>query len=323
MAIRIVSVTRILNEDDVVEAFVRHNVQHLDHMVFVDNGSSDRTLEILQALKAEGVPLSVFQERTASFNESEAATWLHGVASQIFQAGWVAHLDADEFIAAEPADGLRARLAGQNGRAIAMKLIHYGQTATDDMAELNVPLRMRWRLRGDTGISKVFVRGSTEQGIVIGAGNHEAWCQGQKLDAPLLPGLSLAHYPRRDGWQNLRKITIGWLKALAAGNAATGAGHASHYSSPFHTLRDTPGYLINEPRYLSQDLDKADGEEAPLRYLGGPLKYTTPSSEALKALQLSLRYAEELALQHGRIMNESPEANRLVRSWAAKREHLF
>lgn len=71
---RLVSVTRILNEDDIVEAFVRHNSVGLDHMIFLDNGSSDRTLDILRALQREGVPLSVFQAISAEFDEADAST---------------------------------------------------------------------------------------------------------------------------------------------------------------------------------------------------------------------------------------------------------
>ena len=54
MTIKAVSVTRILNEDDIVEAFVRHNIGHLSHMIFIDNGSTDRTLLILKHLQANG-----------------------------------------------------------------------------------------------------------------------------------------------------------------------------------------------------------------------------------------------------------------------------
>jgi hypothetical protein len=37
-----VSVTRVLNEDDVVEAFVRHSCAHVDHMLLADGrGGSD------------------------------------------------------------------------------------------------------------------------------------------------------------------------------------------------------------------------------------------------------------------------------------------
>jgi hypothetical protein len=56
----LVGITRVLNEDDIVEAFVRHHATMVDHHVFVDNGSTDETIAILRALKDEGLNISVF-----------------------------------------------------------------------------------------------------------------------------------------------------------------------------------------------------------------------------------------------------------------------
>lgn len=52
---KVVCFTRILNEDDIIEAFVRHHATHVEEMLFLDNGSSDRTVEILTALRGEAV----------------------------------------------------------------------------------------------------------------------------------------------------------------------------------------------------------------------------------------------------------------------------
>jgi hypothetical protein len=58
---RLVAASRVLNEDDILEAFVRHHAALVDHHIFLDNGSSDRSLAILRALQAEGLPLTVLQ----------------------------------------------------------------------------------------------------------------------------------------------------------------------------------------------------------------------------------------------------------------------
>jgi len=83
-----VSVTRIFNEEDIVEAFVRHNATLVDQMLFLDNGSTDATLEILRALQAEGVALSVFQCRAVNFDEVAVNSWLYQLASQTQRADW-------------------------------------------------------------------------------------------------------------------------------------------------------------------------------------------------------------------------------------------
>ena len=45
----LIGITRVLNEDDIVEAFVRHHATMVDHHLILDNGSSDETVNILKA----------------------------------------------------------------------------------------------------------------------------------------------------------------------------------------------------------------------------------------------------------------------------------
>lgn len=324
-AMHIISVTRILNEDDIVEAFVRHNSRHAAHMVFLDNGSTDRTLAILKSLKDEGFPLSVFQGYSVNFDEVLVNSLLYQLASQIHKADWIVYLDADEFIATDDKNGLEAIFSrrGVEDKAISVPLIRYVQIDDQDKTELIVPVRMRWRVPPPTNVFKLFIRGGLSSEIVIDAGNHGGFLDGQKLAAPVEPGIALAHYPRRNGWQNLHKIALGRAKTLAAGEAATAQGWSSHYQSAFETLRDKPGELLGNPAYLNQETDFSSTEEVPLAYLGGPLRYTERTDPALKAFELGMRYIEQLAKQHGRLLDQSPEARRLVESWNAERRFLF
>jgi hypothetical protein len=70
----------------------------VDHHIFMDNGSQDGTLGILTALKKEGLPLSVFQNKCVSFNEANHLTFLFREAALRHGADWVTCLDADEFL---------------------------------------------------------------------------------------------------------------------------------------------------------------------------------------------------------------------------------
>jgi hypothetical protein len=82
----LIGITRVLNEDDIVEAFVRHHAAMVDHHVFMDNGSSDETIAILRALKDEGLNISVFQNRSAFFAESSHNTVLFRHAANVLRA---------------------------------------------------------------------------------------------------------------------------------------------------------------------------------------------------------------------------------------------
>ena len=47
---RLVAVTRVMNEDDIIESMARHHAALVDHHVFLDNGSIDRTLGVVFGL---------------------------------------------------------------------------------------------------------------------------------------------------------------------------------------------------------------------------------------------------------------------------------
>ncbi|MDD2704084.1 MAG: glycosyltransferase family 2 protein [Acidocella sp.] len=316
---KIVSVTRILNEDDIVEAFIRHHAAHVDHMLFLDNGSSDRTLEILREMQAEGFPLKVSQNPSVSFDEIGANTWSYQVASQILGADWVVFLDADEFIAT-PNSAPLVTLLPPDAPAITAKLVNYGQTREDNTDEPVVPWRMRWRDTAETHVEKLMLRGGLPN-IVVEAGNHGAYSGGKKLAATLHPDITLAHYPRRNGWQIVQKMIAGRLKALAGGRA--GAAHAQHYLSPFETLRDKPWEVLLNEDFFAREFERSQAVEEPLAYLGGPLSYWQPSDPAMKAASTFLHFAERLAVQHGRLIDEAPQARTLVDGWNAKRIFLF
>ena len=316
---KIVSFTRVLNEDDIIEAFVRHHAGHVDEMLFLDNGSTDRTLEILQALREEGFPLKVFRNHAVSFDEIAVNSWGYLAASQLLGADWVALLDADEFIAT-PDSAPLSTLLPPDALAVSMQLVNYGQVGGENPAEPVIPWRLRWRYAGETNVDKVIVRGSLP-GLVAGAGNHGVFINGQPVPAPRLDGVWLAHYPRRSGWQVMQKWAAGRLKALAAGAAAE--HFSEHYASPFETLRDKPWELLLNPGFLEQEFDKSLVVEAPLAYLGGDLAYYEPSDPRMKALSNFLHYTEQLARQHGRLLDESPEARALVEAWNTRRDFLF
>ena len=319
---RVVIASRILNEEDIVEAFVRHNATFADHMLFLDNGSTDRTLAILRALRDEGVPLSVFHARAVGFDEARVNSWLYETADGLYHPDWVAFLDVDEFIVAGEG-GLRSALAATMADAVAVPLVHYFDTVDDDPAEPIVPRRMRWRARQTPPVPKVIVRGGFVARCAIAPGNHGASVDGVALPQIGLPGAALAHYPRRSGWHDLQKCGIGWLKVLAAGAAALQSRYSEHYQGPFERLRDSPASLIGEPAYIAQPVDPERMVLDPIDYRGGELRHTVSSDPAMRALAVALHHADALARAHGRLLDESAEARGLVARWNAEREFLF
>jgi len=102
-----------------------------------------------------------------------------------------------------------------------------------------------------------------------------------------------------------------------------GAAHSRHYLSPFETLRDKPWEVLLDEDFFAREFERSQAVEAPLAYLGGPLSYWQPSDPPMKAAATFLRFAERLAAQHGRLIDEAPQARTLVDAWNAKRDFLF
>lgn len=91
----IVGIAVIKNEDDVIEAMVRHNLCFVDHLHIVDNGSTDRTGVILHALAQEGLPIS-YEVNTALSHLQ--ARFLSDLANDTYRNCNLILLDADEFL---------------------------------------------------------------------------------------------------------------------------------------------------------------------------------------------------------------------------------
>ena len=313
---RVVAVSRILDEADIVEAFVRHTAAFAGHHVFLDNGSRDGTMEILQALAAEGFGITVFQVDAVSFDEQAFNTYLFRHAASALEADWVLCLDADEFIDDRGvAGGLTAALAAmlaQDVPCLTVPLVNYEASLDDDAGEGIVPRRMR--RRGEVSAhGKVFVQGRVA-GAEIGDGNHFAAVGGARLLASPVPGLRLAHYPHRSPYQRAGKCVKGWAKVLASGQAVVARGTNRHYRGLFEIVRDKPQDYFRRGRFMNLR-DNAALAIDPIDYRGGPLRHSGRTDEAMRAVRSMTGYLEELALRHGRLIEECPEARARIEAW--------
>jgi len=119
---RLWGVSMVRNEEDIVEAFVRHNLTILDGMLIVDHGSADRTSEILDALCTERLPIVVLKSETVGYLQAEITTRAARDAFARADADAVFPIDADEFLRIPSRPMLERALA-------ALPPGHYGQIA--------------------------------------------------------------------------------------------------------------------------------------------------------------------------------------------------
>lgn len=208
---RCVSVSVIKNEADVIEAMVRHNTQFLDFMTFFDNGSVDGTLEILHALRDEGLPIDVRQDLRMGHPQTRIINSFVRSAD-CDRTAYVFALDADEFISCDLAD-FRAFIATAPGSFL-MLWKTYVPTEGDDPDAPHVLSRITHCRRREPS------RGSSFKAVLsplnIGHirfrnGNHSL----DKAEATAAPNIRLAHFPVRSAEQLACKVLLGsWNIAL-------------------------------------------------------------------------------------------------------------
>lgn len=96
---KLVGISMIRNESDIIESFVRHNLTLLDELHIVDHGSTDNSRKILNCLKEEGLPIHIYY-----YNELEfvPVTILNSMMKRLAEEDesidYIFPLDADEFI---------------------------------------------------------------------------------------------------------------------------------------------------------------------------------------------------------------------------------
>ena len=298
---KLVCISRVKNEADIIEAFVRHHAAYFDKIIIVDDASSDGTYEVLLALREEGLPLVVLRQRTVGYEQSRHMTRLMHMAVDQFGADWVAPLDADEFI--EPKEGttLAEWLGTREPTPILLRWSNFvWRPEVDASSELNPVVRLRLRLPPRDDHNKVIIPARLiEDGISLSQGNHHLERNGKSLPAQQVNDIQLCHFPIRSVSQFASKVVIGYLQYSAMPHWDRKAGF--QFEEPFRQLAGGVEQLASRMESYSRSYSLSDdrvssGEpvEAALRYAGASLSLTPLRPDRL--LGNILDCAEAIAL---------------------------
>ena len=319
---RLVGVTMVRNEIDVIEAFVRHNLSILDALSIVDHGSFDGTSEILEKLRAEGLPLRITRDSNPAYLQSETMTSLAHEAFGREGADFVFALDADEFLKVESRDVLERTLAEvPRGMHALMHWLTYVPDAFDDDAF--GPGHLWWRLKTERlGLGKVIIsRALVDHPAHVVMGNH-AVLSGPEGDIqqharPRPDAVALAHCPVRSRRQLESKIIVGYLAKLRS--KLTDRRLARHWRQLYEELR--AGAIFGERRLrevasnygLPQEnwrpVDEIELVEDPVR-LAAEQRYS--GEGARDPLYLLLRFTEILVDEERAYLADAPESDALA-----------
>src|SRR5947207_500225 len=153
----IVGISMIRNDADIVRPFVRHTLRVLDHLFVIVHCPEDGTGEILKALHAEGLPMTLVLDNEPAFLQGEGVTWLARGAHAALKPDFIFPLDADEFIVPADRGAIESALSAlpAGGPAARICLRTFVPTAEDPTDEPNPVRRIRYRSGSQTRVHKV------------------------------------------------------------------------------------------------------------------------------------------------------------------------
>ncbi|MEO6873929.1 MAG: glycosyltransferase family 2 protein [Opitutaceae bacterium] len=299
---KLVAVSIVKNEADIIEAFVRHTHAWVDYHLIFDHDSTDGTREILAELVREGLPLALFTDDVLANLQHTRSNHLARLAFTDHEADWVIPLDADEVLCAPSRAALEQELmAGPFDQGAALRMHNYVTTPEDDPSESNPIRRLRYRRPEASTTVKITIprRLGVDSGVVAGKGNHALYRGPAQLPARLLTEAWLAHFSLRSPHQQMLRVLTAELQKLARGRAHEGLD--VHYRPGFQLLAEDP------ERFLSTVLEPAAGLTLdPAPYRGGPLRHSLALSALARTARALVPFLEKLAVSHGRLVDQLP-----------------
>lgn len=216
----VIGISLAKNNADIIKASIEHMLTQVDHVVVLDNSSTDGAREILA-----GLPITVIDDPDPAYYQSKKTTALAKVARNM-GAEWVVPFDSDE-IWYSPFGTIKEVLEGLAPQwLVATADLYDHVTSTiDDPEEENPIKRIGWRRSYKGALQKVACRWRDD--LVIEQGNHSAHYDGRATHQQGL--LVVRHYPYRSTDQFVRKVRDGVAAYGATNLPASSGAHWKDY----------------------------------------------------------------------------------------------
>jgi len=216
----IISLSMVKNEQDIIEAFIRHNIRFVDFMIVIDNRSNDKTRNILVELMRELGNIVLTDQTEFGYTQSERMTLLLHFCQTGFFADYILLLDADEFIDAPDRATLESKLQAipPGGYGLIPWRSFVLTPGDGEQATADPPRSIKWRRTVEIpSFKKSILRldGCHYDDLVISQGNQSVFsATGRAVPYIDLDGLALDHFPVRSKNQLLIKTITGWMAYL-------------------------------------------------------------------------------------------------------------
>lgn len=299
---KLYSFTTVKDEEDVIESFVRYNMNILDGMVISDNGSTDDTLDILYKLKKEGYNIDIIED-DQPFREQDTKNRLLKYTVNKYKPDIIFPLDADEFIATTKGCNPREIIEElQHDRIYLYNMEHYVLTSDDISDNQFIPDRITHirKLSSNYNYYKkcfIPIEVFNKSEMILAMGGHDAdYVNGEEIKKEKLNDLFLAHYPVRSVAQYTNKAINHGLNTLMIYDSKSGINYHLFYM--FERLIEL-GYIpdneIFEYSKYYDLLDKTNKYKSKKQYL---LSLTDAKLNYDFCKKIEIKYTEQPSLEN-------------------------
>lgn len=240
---KIISISRIKNEEDIIESFIRYHLNFIDEMVIIEDYSNDETYEILKELQNEDLPIHIYRNSKEPIPQQEVINNAFNIALNDLGADMIVPLDGDEFLVCKEGGNPRDILE----KLDAEKYYHvYWRTYLPDLKQESFSLDKLQMIRNPIfdDRSKIIVPAGLTQkyDVVLTPGSHSL----EDKDIPFeeLDELRIAHVPIRNKEQAISKEVIGWLNNIS--NFYKEPKASWHQNIMYQMLKDFDGKISDE-----------------------------------------------------------------------------
>ena len=259
MGKKIVVVSMVKNEADIIESFMRHSLTFADEIIIADHCSGDKTPEILAALQQEGLPIYCETYNRVELAHAEVMNELLQRAVREHGADLVLPIDGDEFLVnTDSAKSCREVLETLSTDGLYQLNWRTYEPLYPHEEEKRFLLSRPCRRGRDFAVNQKQVVGrelALQEGFLLAQGCHYAYWQHNKQEIAriVIPDIHIAHFHWRSNEQYAAKVATSWINNVAKYSMHTIT--ASYLKDCYERLAKgetvRPGAVIENPEIIS------------------------------------------------------------------------
>jgi hypothetical protein len=236
-----ICITCSKNDGDFIEVFIRYNSRYIDEFFIIDE-STDNTKKILSLLIGEGYKITIFQNTSGQYVQSQICNTL--LKENLGKFDYFFFLDVDEvLICIDDASWESCDIASIKTAQRALWIPHAPIRMLTSEQPITLATDFRPIKDSMVTIQKVSLSAAVARHCLVGPGSHNAINENRGNGDPLVMQeqqgfFSIAHFPVRSAAQLVTKIVKAYFHIVLKKGRRSGEGHHVDQIYEYLKLKD-------------------------------------------------------------------------------------